>query len=154
MRPISDLMMSLLGLTDNSVRQGVRKTAEDPPRVCVYDVIGVITGQSSNACRVIYSRLVTNHPEVVTICCDFKFTGRGQQPIPVADARGITEIVMLLPGKAAATVRKEAASVLVRFLGGDVSLVDEIARNRLTQEELAEDNHNHPLRLFGETVEH
>ena len=49
----------------------------------------------------------------------------------------------------AAAVRKEAASVLVRFLGGDMSMVDEIARNRLTQEELAEDNPNHPLRLFG-----
>ena len=111
MRPISDLMMSLLELTDNAVRQRVRKTAEDPPRVSVYDVIGVITGQSSNACRVIYSRLVSNHPEVVTICCDFKFTGRGQQPIPVADARGIAEIVMILPGRAATAMRRQAECV-------------------------------------------
>ena len=35
-----------------------------------------------------------------------------------------------------------------------MTMVDEIARNRLTQEELAEDNPNHPLRIFGETVEH
>ena len=33
-------------------------------------------------------------------------------------------------------------------------MVEEIARNKLTQEELAEDNPNHPLRIFGETVEH
>jgi hypothetical protein len=154
MRPISDLMMSLLELTDNSVRQRVRKTAEDPPRVSVYDVIGVITGQSSNACRVIYSRLVSNHPEVATICCDFKFSGRGQQPIPVCDARSIVELVMILPGRAATAMRRQAARVLVRFLGGDMSMVEEIARNRLTQEELAEDDPNHPLRLFGATVEH
>ena len=66
MRPIADLMVSLLELTDSSVRQGVRKTAEDPPRVSVYDVIHCITGQPSNACRVIYSRLVSKHPEVAT----------------------------------------------------------------------------------------
>ena len=33
-------------------------------------------------------------------------------------------------------------------------MVEEIARNKLTQEELAEDNPNHPLRIFGQTVEH
>ena len=36
------------------------------------------------------------------------------------------------------------------FLGGDTSLVEETAANRLTQESLPED---HPMRLFGETVE-
>ena len=57
---------------------------------------------------------------------------------------------MLLPGRAAAHVRKEAASTLVRFLGGDMSMVDEIARNHLTQTELDEDN---PARIFGQTIE-
>ena len=66
MRPIADLMVSLLELTDSSVRQGVRKTAEEPPRVSVYDVIGVITGQSPNARSVIYTRLVSKFPEVST----------------------------------------------------------------------------------------
>ena len=154
MRPIADLMISLLELTDSSVRQRVRKTAEDPPRVSVYDVISCRTGQSSNACSVIYNRLVSKHPEVSTICCSFKFPGKGQTQIPVTDAKGIVTITMLLPGRAAASVRTAAAGVLVRFLGGDMSMVDEIARNRLTQEELAEDNPNHPLRIFGETIEH
>ena len=81
---------------------------------------------------------------------NFRFPGQGQRETPVTDARGIVEIVMLLPGKAAASVRKQAASILVRYLGGDLSLVEEVASNRLAQESLPED---HPLRIFGETVE-
>ena len=43
MRPIPDLMMALSSLTSDSVRQ-IRKTAEDPPRVSVLDVIAAVTG--------------------------------------------------------------------------------------------------------------
>ena len=144
-------MASLSALTDSSVRHGVRKTAEDPPRVSVYDVIGVITGQSQNARSVIYSRLVEKFPEVSTLCCTFKFPGQGLVHIPVTCARGIVTITMLLPGRAAAGVRREAANCLVRFLGGDMSMVAEIAQNRLTQGELDEE---HPARIFGQAVEH
>ena len=47
------------------------------------------------------------------------------------------EIVMLLPGRQAARVRRQAAELLVRFLGGDIALVDEVCRNHGFQEELA-----------------
>ena len=57
---------------------------------------------------------------------------------------------MLLPGRAAASVRKEAANCLVRYLGGDLTLVDELARNHLAQQDLDEDA---PARLFGQAVE-
>ena len=57
---------------------------------------------------------------------------------------------MILPGRAAAIVRKQAASVLVRYLGGDLTMVAEIAQNRLSQEEMSEDD---PARIFGQTVE-
>ena len=57
---------------------------------------------------------------------------------------------MLLPGRAAAHIRKQAASTLVRYLGGDLSMVNEIASNHLTQQELDE---NDPGRIFGQTVE-
>ena len=40
---------------------------------------------------------------------------------------GITQIIMVLPGKAGRRVRTEAASVVVRYLGGDLTMVDEIA---------------------------
>ena len=140
-------MSSFVALDKQALCQ-IRKTAENPPRVSVYDVIEAITGQSNP--RVIWDRLCTSFPEVVTICYTFKFPGRGQQDTPVADARGITEIILILPGKAAAHFRKAAADVVVRYLGGDPSVVEEIAANRLAQESLGND---HPARIFGQAVE-
>ena len=74
MRAISDLMASLTQLTDGAAR-GIRKTGEDPPRICVYDLIGAVTGQTVNARGVIFKRLKENFPEVSTFCCDFQFSG-------------------------------------------------------------------------------
>ena len=150
LKPVPDLMASMSSfstLNEQALRQ-IRKTAENPPKVSVYDVISAITGQSNP--RMIWDRLCTGFPEVVTYCDTFKFDGRGQQGTPVTDARGITEIIMVLPGKAASHFRKAAANVIVRYLGGDIGLVEEIAANRLLQENLPED---HPARIFGQTVE-
>ena len=71
----------------------------------------------------------------------------------MTDARGIVEIIMLLPGQQAARVRRTAAELLCRYLGGDLSLVNEICRNRDFQEELAIQNPDDARRVFGEAVE-
>ncbi len=57
---------------------------------------------------------------------------------------------MILQGRGAAQFRKKSADVVVRFLGGDPHIVEEIAANRLAQEHLPQ---NHPMRIFGETVQ-
>ena len=142
-------MLCLQELGAGSVQQ-IRKTAEDPPRVAVYDVLQVVTGCSAQNCSVIYSRVADAFPEVLTNCSYFKFSGRGQRETPVADARTVVEIIMVLPGRAAARVRKAAADVMVRYLGGEPGLVEEVAANRLRQEDLDADD---PARLFGQTVE-
>ena len=149
MRAISDLMASLSELSDGAVR-GIRKTAENPPRVSVLDVIGAITGLGSNNCSNYYHRLTEQFPEVATSCSLFKFPGESQKETPITCVRGAVTIVMVLPGRTAARVRKQAASTLVRYLGGDMSMVEELARNHLTQQELDEDD---PMRLFGQAVE-
>ena len=152
MRPISDLMASLTELTDGTVNQ-IRKTAEDPPRISVYDVLQLVTGCSAANCSIVFSRLGHNFPDILTSCNNFKFSGRGQKETPVTDARGIVEIIMVLPGKAAASVRRQASNVLVRYLGGDPTLVEEIAANRFAQEELSESDPNNCYRIFGQAVE-
>ena len=60
---------------------------------------------------------------------------------------------MLLPGRDAARVRRQAAELLVRVLGGDLGIVDEVCRARGLQHELAARAPEHPGRLFGEAVE-
>ena len=54
---------------------------------------------------------------------------------------------MLLPGRHAARVRRQAAELLCRYLG------DEVCRIRGFQEQLAFQAPEEPCRLFGEVVE-
>ena len=60
---------------------------------------------------------------------------------------------MCLRGKAAAGIREWMAETMVRYLGGDETLVAEIRTNRIAQERLAATNPEHPACLFGEAVE-
>ncbi len=138
-------MLCLQELNDSTVRQ-IRKTAEDPPRVSVIDTVALITGHSPTVCSHTLQRLKESYPEVGSDWTNFRFAGRGQRDTPVADARGIVEVIMILPGRAAGQVRKAAADVMVRYLGGDPSLVQEVAANRLRQEDMDEGD---PARLFG-----
>ena len=93
------------------------------------------------------------YPEVGTKCSHLKFAGRGQRDTPVTDAKGIVDIIMLLPGLQAARVRRQAAELLVRYLGGALSLVDEVCAIRGFQDELATSLPEDPRRIFGEAVE-
>ena len=80
---------------------------------------------------------VINTLDVREKITDLKFKGRGQRATPVTDVKGIVEVIMLLPGRHAARVRRQAAELLCRYLGGDLALVDEVCRIRCFQEEMA-----------------
>jgi hypothetical protein len=80
----------------------------------------------------------------------YQFPGQGQRPTPVTDAKGLVIIMNLLPGNKAARFRAACASIIVRFLGGDEALLNEIRANGHAQQSLPEE---HPARVFGESVE-
>ena len=71
----------------------------------------------------------------------------------MTDARGIVEIIMLLPGAQTARIRRQAAELMVRCLGGDLSLVDEVCAIRGFQEEFPARAPKDPRRIFGEVIE-
>lgn len=135
-------------LINNNSDNSVRVTNETPRRVSVFDIIRNVTEVDNP--RVYWTRLCAEHIELVTLCNHLQFPGAGQRPTPVTDARGAVTIINFLPGRKAAQFRAQGADVLVRYLGGDETLVAEIKRNRELQEQLPED---HPARLFGEDVE-
>ncbi|KAK9830713.1 hypothetical protein WJX74_003840 [Apatococcus lobatus] len=143
------IMQSILQLTEGDFEgQTVRTTHEYPKRVSVIDIIKVVS-RNINA-RKGWADLQKSHPEVVTLCDTFKFPGQGQQLTPVTDARGLVMIINLLPGERAAKFRAKGADIVVRYLGGDESLIAEIEQNRVVQANLPDSN---PARLFGEDVE-
>jgi len=128
----------------------ILKTPEVPPRVSVYDLIAAVKGVPLEHARMAFSRIKDDHPVTSTLCRSYKFPGRGNLTRPVTDARGAICIINLLPGKRAAEFRLKAADIVVRALGGDETLVQEIRANAAAQATLPED---HPMRLFGQTVE-
>ena len=131
----------------------IRKTDRNPPQASIYDVISAVTGLNGNHAGKAYRDLTARYPEVHSVGVNFRFAGRGQRDTPVASVRGIVEIIMLLPGQQAARVRRQAAELLCRYLGGDLALVDEVCRIRGFQEEMAAQRPEDPRRIFGEAVE-
>ena len=132
-----DLSAALTQMTDADVSR-IRKTKESPPKVSVYDVFQCLFGIDPRNTSRTFARLLESHREELhdegrPLWTTFKFDGQGQQDTPVADARGIVRIIMLLPCRAAAPVRAKAADVLVRYLGGAPSLMPEIAQDSLPQ---------------------
>jgi len=131
----------------------IRKTDEEPPRISVIDVASTITNLDAHSTSETIRAMSRTYPEVALKSGHFKFPGRRQRDTPVADLPTIIEIIFLLPGKTAARIRSEAAKLLVRYLGGDLCLVEEIQNLRHVQEELKKLEPNHPFRVFGEAIE-
>jgi KilA-N domain len=127
----------------------IRRTGGMPQMISVYDFITAVTEQHPNHAGRSLLSISSNHPEVTPMLVDFKFPGRGQRFTPVTDARGLVMIMNLLPGQQAAQFRLKAADVIVRYLGGDQTLISEIQRNAAAQDVLPDDNIG---RLFGEAV--
>ena len=90
-------------LTDGEVNQ-MRKTAEDPPRISVYDVVQLVTGCSANNCSVVFERVAKNFPDRFNFD-KVQFPGRGQKLTQVCTLQQANELIALLGGKAAAEFR-------------------------------------------------
>ncbi len=134
----------------------LKRIRKQDGRIATHDVIRAVTGQQLKACRTTLHRLLTRHPDLATFCVPFKFNESGpggNQETPATNAQGIVSIIMCMSGKAAEGFRERASETIVRYLGGDETLVAEIRTNRIAQERLAATHPEHPARLFGEAVE-
>ena len=134
--------------SDGLKDQRIRATAECPKRVAVYDVIKVITGNVNP--HDTWNNLSCKFPEELGQTEFYTFPGKGRQTTPVVGARGLVTLMNLLKGDSAARFRAAEADVLVRYLGGDLSLIAEVQGIRQMQEDLPT---NDPARIFGEEVE-
>ena len=147
-----DILAQLTALLGKEAAR-IRKTEEEPPRISVIDVATLVTGKDARKAAQDVGFMKNRYPEVAQNLGLFKFSGRAQRNTPVATCRGVVELVMLLPGRHAALVRKQACELLVRYLGGDMSLVSEVCALRGFQEELAVRAPEDPRRVFGDSVE-
>jgi hypothetical protein len=93
--------------------------------VSVYDIIKVAGNQKNP--RMVWERLKETYgEEVVSFCDNLKFPGAGQRETPCINAKGLVKLLMWIPGKLAQEFRSQTADIMIRYLGGDTSLVNEI----------------------------
>ena len=147
-----DITTQLAALLGCAIKR-LRITNEKPPRISVIDLAAVITTKDANQAAEQVSYVKKRHPEVTEIFGDFKFSGQGQKNTAVTDLRGAVELTFLLPGHHATRVRRQAAELLCRWLGGDMSIIDEVCAIRGLQEQLAARAPEDPRRMFGEAIE-
>jgi hypothetical protein len=128
-------------------------------KIALIDITMIFTDLINDQAGLAVRRLLEAHPDVRSTISNFKFPGRGQKAIDVAPLATAIEFAFLLPSKKAAAVRRQAAQLLVRFVGGDLSLVDDVMRSKRVQDQLSSipEEQRTPLeqaaRLCGEAVE-
>ena len=153
----ADVGRQLSALLGHPVNFQLRTTPDNRP--ALIDITMIFTGLKNNQAGLAVRHLLAQYPEFQSSILKFKFPGRGRQTIDVAPVVVALDFAFLLPGKAAAQMRRQAATLVVRYLGGDVTLVDEVYTNRRTQESLAAipAEQRTPLeqvaRMCGEAVE-
>ena len=94
----------------------------------------------------------TDCPELLSVDY-FQFPGERQRKTPVGNIRTALYVAIMQRSRNARKLAFKAIDVLVRYLGGDPELAQEILTMRKIQEHLAEEQPSHPLRAFGEDVE-
>ena len=130
----------------------IRMTPEKQP--ALIDVIAILTKKNKNDSAEVW-RMLERHfravKEKILICL---FPGERQRATPVAkDLKTLIQVIFMLPGREASLVRQAAAEVFVRFMGGDLTLIQDVQRMNEVQGFLRESDPEHPMRIFGEAVE-
>ena len=130
----------------------IRMTPEKQP--ALIDVISILTKKNKNDSSEVWRDLERNFRAVQENILNCHFPGERQRPTPVAkDLKTLVQVIFMLPGREASLVRQAAAEVFVRFMGGDLTLIQDVQRMNEVQSFLREHEPEHPMRVFGEAVE-
>ncbi|MDD4938238.1 MAG: hypothetical protein PHX34_04480 [Candidatus Shapirobacteria bacterium] len=125
------------------------RITDDKQWVSAFDLIKLV-GEKKTSKKTWYD-IEKQYPEVGTICSHWKFKGARQKDTPVLNAKGVVMVLQLIPGRIAAQFRMQCGDIIVRYLGGDQTLIQEIQ----TINQYHEETPNNPLQLFrqDETVQ-
>jgi hypothetical protein len=121
---------------------------EGVKRVSALDVIKLMIDPRSSA-SVVWSRVTEQFPDLLQGMVNYRFSGAGQRPTPTINAQSTVMLMNVIPGKCAVKFRLHCADIVVRFLGGDETLISDVHRNADIQENL---HVNHPYSIFGADV--
>ncbi len=94
----------------------------------VLDVVRMVLQCNSSVANTYFGKLKEEIPEFRVRCSEHRINGKGRLT-PVADAKTLVEVAMLLPGKISRRFRWNSAAVVCRVVGGDLKLLEEVQRN-------------------------
>lgn len=115
--------------------------------ISVFDFIKVAGGQE-NPRDTWYDIEQKYKNELVGFSDKFQFQGKGQRKTPVISVQGMVKLLFLLPGETAKQFRSKSAETMIRYLGGDLTLIDEI--KKIDQEHI--NNPNNIAQVFRNEV--
>jgi hypothetical protein len=130
----------------------IRMTTDKQP--ALIDVISIVTRKNKNDSAEVWRTVSSQSLEVKENILHLHFPGKGQRATPVSrDLKTLIQVIFMLPGREASLVRQAAAEIFIRFMGGDLSLIQDVQRMNEVQAFLRENDPEHPMRVFGEAVE-
>jgi hypothetical protein len=129
----------------------IRMTPQKQP--ALIDVISIVTRKPKNDSAEVWRRLEKQSRAVKANCFDGAFPGNSRRTPIAKDLKTLIQVIFMLPGREASTVRQAAAEVFIRFMGGDLSLIQDVQKMNEVQSFLKEHDPEHPMRIFGESVE-
>lgn len=94
--------------------------------ISVLDIIQIAGGITKNSVHNTWKRIKDGYGDILTDCKDLKFSGAGQKETPCINITGFVKLLMIIPGKLADKFRSDIAPIIIRHLGGDTSLINEI----------------------------
>jgi hypothetical protein len=151
---LAKALADLAGIANASMRM----SPENLPSLV--DTVACLTGRTAKRSAECAKRIIHKYfepsptNEVTAKIGHLVVKGCGQRPTPFPRTlEALVEFVLLIPGRKAAALRRKAASLIVRYYGGDERMIDEILEQRRVQVRMAEEEPDNPLRVFGQAVE-
>lgn len=134
---MSMLFLKLSGGQGNTIRGMV--DSDNEQRFAVFDFVAYACNkpEKSSYGGTTFFRLTQDssefRDEVLTLCKNLKFPGRGQRETPCMTIRGLQRLLMILGGKVAAEFREIIEGTFTRVMAGDQSLIEVINANAASQ---------------------
>jgi hypothetical protein len=125
--PTIQEMQPVIGqqLTFDGVFQGREKEIRitSNKMISVFDFIKVVGGQRNP--KQTWSNIQNSHKDEVVQFLDYAQFGKTKKT-PVVNVQGMVKLLFWLPGELAKQFRSKSAEIMIRYLGGDITLIEEI----------------------------
>lgn len=111
--------------------------------ISAYNVIRLTNRRQRINPRTYWTRMVNEHPELAQGVKSYRISRAAQGASPVLDAKRVVTLLNVIPGETAANFRLLSADILVRYLGGDDTLVAGIKKNAEAPDDASDGNPAH-----------